>query len=205
MEKKSLNHLNQTKNNPRIVTTDNDETLDRTLDEFGPMDGIIFNVNPDINELVGGNQRTRKFKRMGAEAVITHRFAEPTQPAGSVAYGYVDLDGERHPYREVNWDRIKHEKGVLLANQHAGKNDDDMLAERYHELLSVAPDALDELFITESEVLSIQDGPVLHDDDGPVVEDKPEREKKYSKAELHRLAQNYFAPAAAAEFVEWLP
>lgn len=205
MEEKSLNNINPTRKNPRLVTPDNDEKLDRSLDEYGPMDGIVNNVNPAINELVGGNQRNVRFKRSGAKAVITHRFKEPTEPAGSVAYGYVDFGGERHPYREVFWDITKHNAGILLANQHAGENDNKALATRYEELLEVDPSALDTLFITEAQIEQLHDVLIVEDEIFNKDEKKKEHETRYTKKELLKFSTKFYAPALAEEFVKTLP
>lgn len=203
MEKKTLDHLRPTTNNPRIVMKDNSEKLDRSLDEYGPMDGIIMNVNPAINELVGGNQRTTKFRIAGAKAVITKRFDEPTH-TGTVAYGFVDLDGEQHPYREVKWDSAKHKKGIALANQHVGTNDNDLLAELYQDIALEDPDYTDELFITEEEVVGLQDGYVEHTEDGPKVPEP--KEQRWTIDDLRREREKFYNATKLDDggFVEFL-
>lgn len=186
---------------------ENSETLDRSIDEFGSVDGIVRNVNPDIDELVGGNQRTLKFAAQPTtKIVITHRYEEPTS-TGTVAVGYVKFGAERWPYREVNWDKLKHDKGVVLANQQAGTNDNDLLAERYNDILLDDPNALDDLFITPAEVEALQDGWVDHDE----PEAEPEREAgpkvpKYSLAQLITLRTAFVHETGIKDngFLQWL-
>ena len=206
---KSLDQLRPTANNPRILMQENAEKLDRSLDEMGPVDGIVMNVNPKINELVSGNQRTAKFKISGGKIILTHRFDEPTS-TGTVAYGYVEVDGERWPYREVNWGQTKHNKGVLLANQHAGDEDKDLLAERYNELLQVDPDALDMLFITPEGVDALQDGWVDHsaepEEDEGSGNSADVKSGKYSIKQLRVMRDSFSEALGRGDngFVEWL-
>jgi hypothetical protein len=202
--------LRLTDRNPRILMQDNNEKLVRSIDEMGPVDGIVMNVNPAINELVSGNQRTARFAvSYNPEVVITHRFDQPSG-TGTVAYGYVEIDGERWPYREVFWDEVKHAKGVLLANQHAGNEDPLLLAERYQELLTVDPDALETLFISEDEVERLQDGWVDHAALGEEEEEPaPAKEPKthhFSIEQLLDLRDIYASETGRGDngFVAWL-
>lgn len=207
---KNLDSLRLTDKNPRTLMAEKGEKLDRTIDEYGPLDGIVMNVNKAVNELVGGNQRTIKFKQNpAAKVVITHRFDKPTA-TGSVAYGHVEVDGERWPYREVQWDKLKHSKGVIVANQHAGDEDKDLLAERYHEILEIDADALDTLFITEDELSTLQDGWVDHDalsegEEADVGGDAP-KVKRFTITELKQELDKFSAQNMITDngFTDWL-
>lgn len=210
MEEKDLSGLRATKDNPRILMQENSEKLDRALDEFGPVDGIVMNTNPAINELVSGNQRTTKFRAAAdAKIVITQRHDEPTA-TGTVASGYVEVGDERWPYREVFWDQAKHDKGVILANQHAGENDNDLLAERFERVLAVDSEALETLFITADEVDKLQDGWVDHDAETEDEEDEPEPAKSkkttYTIKQLIDLRNSFMEATGAGDngFVAWL-
>lgn len=210
MNSKSIQSLKKTAKNPRRLMQENGEKLDRSIDEMGSVDGIVMNINPEIDELVSGNQRTEKFmKNPTASIVITHEFDEPTA-TGSVAYGYVEVDGERWPYREVWWNRAKHIKGTELANMHAGEWDNDLRAERYHELLELDEHALDSMFITAEEVESLQDGWVDHEEVAETANDPNSTPAKnsdsYTIKQLRALRNAFIAETGLddAGFIEWL-
>ena len=116
--------------NPRKISKEDFELLSSSLKEFGDLSGIIFNRT--TNEVVGGNQRTQFFKgHADCVIVITERFPEATKPAGTVAQGYVVLEGEKFTYREVEWDEKKEERANILANKVSGTWDFDLLANNW--------------------------------------------------------------------------
>jgi len=98
--------------NPRSITKDAIEGLKTSLDAFGDLGGIVFNVR--LHALVGGHQR---MSVLPADAVIEidRRYDEPTR-TGTVTEGSIVIDGERFKYREVNWEETKHAAGNIAAN-----------------------------------------------------------------------------------------
>jgi len=192
---KRLSHLNPTKDNPRTLTNDQSETLDKQLAEFGPLDGIIYNINPGVDELVGGNRRTEKFTKLhDAEIVIEMRYKEPTR-TGTIAEGYVRVGGERWSYREVDWPINKHRAAVVCANNAGGDNDLDALAEYSLDI----EDAFKELMSIDFDEL--QPAPYMEPDT-----EKPTKTKKYSTAELREMVLGFYPAQADAvmEFCDWL-
>jgi DNA modification methylase len=116
--------------NPRTVSKEKLSQLKKAMQEFGDLSGIVFNRKS--GELVGGHQRKRQFDK-SSDIVITRKFDEPTR-TGTVAEGYIILDGERFSYREVSWDRHREMAANLAANKGAGEFDSDRLGEWLKEL-----------------------------------------------------------------------
>ena len=111
--------------NPRRISPDARERLRRALDEFGDISGIVFNRS--TGHLVGANQRVSLFKEAGAQLHVESR--GPADKRGTVARGYVLLDGERYAYREVEWDLAREQAAMLAANNHAGEWEDSEVSE----------------------------------------------------------------------------
>ena len=107
--------------------------LRNSLEKFGDLGGIVLNVSPDSGQIVGGHQRVVAFREAtSVEEHIEKRYDEPTR-TGTVAEGYLLVDGERFGYREVLWDAPTEMAANLSANQQAGEFDyaevDKMLSE----------------------------------------------------------------------------
>jgi len=113
--------------NPRKITKDDFETLQKSLGEHGDLSGIIFNRTS--GNLVGGHQRTNAFKAKGA--VITSNDLPTKSKTGTVAIGYVEFEGEKFAYREVEWDSEQEARANILANKVSGQWDFDMLANAF--------------------------------------------------------------------------
>ena len=105
------------------------------MKEFGDLGGIVHDLNSD--EVPAGNQRSRimgivegsKLTGKG-EVVITEQFDEPT-PQGTVAWGYIEWEGERFSYRQVRWTERQCEAVSVIANHAGGTDDYDILANQY--------------------------------------------------------------------------
>ena len=126
--KREFKDLRAYDKNPRKITKDDFETLQKSLDEFGDLSGVIFN-RPTKN-LVGGHQRTNALKSKEATITITEEFAVPTK-SGTVAVGYIEANGERFSYREVEWTEEQEARANILANKVSGQWDFDMLANAF--------------------------------------------------------------------------
>lgn len=114
-----LNHLSENPGNPRVVSDDKLESLRKTIAEFGDLSGFVFNRRSQ--QLVGGHQRAKVFDPE-AEIIIQKRYARPSR-TGTVSVGYVDIEGERFVYREVDWDETKEKAAAIAANQNVGEWD----------------------------------------------------------------------------------
>lgn len=102
--------------NPRIVSPDALAALERSMDKYGDLGGIVFNRRS--GHLIAGHQRLKHFDP-AADVVIAERHAKPTRQ-GTVAVGHVVRAGERWPYREVDVDEPTELAMNVRANIAAG-------------------------------------------------------------------------------------
>lgn len=115
--------------NPRKITDKKLLMLGSSMEEFGDLSGIV--VNRRTGNLVGGHQR---IKCIPPHEEIKKTELKTKTKTGTVAEGYIVVDGEKWNYREVDWDEIKEKAANIAANQHGGEFDDDDLAEILREL-----------------------------------------------------------------------
>jgi ParB-like chromosome segregation protein Spo0J len=166
--------------NPRAIDAKSFENLQRSLDTYGMPQPVV--VNKRNNTIVGGHQRWEAAKALAWE---------------KVPVVYVDLDDTEE--RKLNI--------ALNDPKFQGEFDTDKLSEVLHGL---GEEDLADLDYTMEEVETLQDGYVDHaeieaEDDEDDDSGSSSKAKSYTKEDLKKLANNYYAPAAAAEFVNWLP
>lgn len=130
--KPSVKSLAQNPKNPRVITDEKLDQLTRSMEAHGDISGVVFNRR--TGHLVGGNQRSKGFDS-SSHLVISKRFDPPTKK-GTVAIGYVEQDGERFSYREVDWDENQETAAMIAANKNAGEWDDKALKEQLKNLAS---------------------------------------------------------------------
>lgn len=129
---KKLKDLNPTKGNPRLDwTTDQQEAFKKSIREFGDLSGIVYNRKS--KQLVGGNKRRAEFVEGDAAVTIVTELDKPDS-VGTVAWGYVDVNGTRFNYREVDWPRKKELAANLAANQHGADFEWQLVSEYIQEL-----------------------------------------------------------------------
>jgi hypothetical protein len=116
--------------NPRTISPEALERLGRSMAAYGDLSGLVFNRRS--GRLVGGHQRSR-YLDPAATITILERLERPS-PVGTVALGYVELDGERWAYREVDVDERTERAMNLAANAHGGRFDEFELAKALAEL-----------------------------------------------------------------------
>ncbi len=116
--------------NPRKITDEKLTLLRKAIHEHGDISGFVFNRKSKT--LVCGHQRA---KVLGPDAKITiiEQYKKPTR-TGTVATGFVDLNGERFSYREVLWDAAKEKAASIAANRNAGDWDNNLLSDWLREL-----------------------------------------------------------------------
>ena len=67
-----INSLNPAEYNPRQINNKQYEDLKASMEKFGCVDPIIININPErLNVVVGGHQRLKILRELGAEKVPT--------------------------------------------------------------------------------------------------------------------------------------
>jgi hypothetical protein len=129
MDEKKLDSLKANPKNPRRIHQHDFAALQKSIDRFGDLAGIVFNVR--TQQLVGGHQRQQAFNKLGGEnkIVITTRLEQPDD-VGTVAYGYIEYKGRQYAYREVDWDADFELAANIAANRIQGEWDMDLLARR---------------------------------------------------------------------------
>lgn len=127
---KSVDDLAHNPNNPRSITDAKVAQLAKSMDAFGDISGIVFNRRDGI--VYGGTQRTKNLSR-NAKVRITKTYAKPTDK-GTVAVGYVEHNGERFSYREVDWDADTADAAMIAANKSAGNWDKKKLTDKMRGL-----------------------------------------------------------------------
>lgn len=124
-----LRDLTPNDKNPRSITPEKLEFLARSMKEFGDLSGIVFNRTTD--RLVGGHQRVRSLQDGAIKRSQVYK--KPTS-TGTVAEGFVEIDGERYSYREVAWDETKEKAANIAANKGAGTWDLPKLSEMLKDI-----------------------------------------------------------------------
>jgi hypothetical protein len=125
-EVKTIDDLKGAKYNPRIITDKQLKGLQKSIETFGDLSGIVFNTNSGI--LVSGHQRVKTFKGKKTK-IVKHKVKDKT---GTVALGYVEVYEDGHaepikvPYREVNWNAKNTEIAANIAANMAGGNFDQV-------------------------------------------------------------------------------
>lgn len=140
-DNKKLDSLKANPKNPRRIHQHDFAALQKSIDTFGDLAGIVYNVR--TQQLVGGHQRQQAFNKLGGEnkIVITTRLEQPDD-VGTVAYGYIDYKGRQYGYREVDWDADFELAANIAANRIQGEWDMDLLAEADFHLFENNPDLL---------------------------------------------------------------
>ncbi len=99
--------------NPRKITDSKLNSLKKSLETFGDLGGIVFNVRS--NQLVGGHQRV---KTLSPDWKITK--SPKKDKTGTVAVGSIETPWGNLSYREVDWDGNKESLANIAANKHGG-------------------------------------------------------------------------------------
>ena len=116
--------------NPRQITRQQYDDLQKWLDELGDLSGIVHEVQTD--ELVGGNMRSSVFDLSQCEVHIVEEYDVPDKQ-GTIALGYVIWRGHKYSYRQVVWDAEKIERANLIANKAGGDWNFEILANQFDE------------------------------------------------------------------------
>ena len=90
-----INSLNPAEYNPRQISNKQYEDLKASMEKFGCVDPIIININPErLNVVVGGHQRLRILRELGAEKVPTvsvNLSEEDERELNAVSYTHLTL------------------------------------------------------------------------------------------------------------------
>ena len=118
-----LGDLKPNKRNPRKISRKQQEALKKSLDKFGDLSGFVYNRR--TKQMISGHQKT-KISPENSVVTIEKRYDTPTK-ALTVAEGYVDINGEKFKYREVDAPEDWEIEAMLAANKHGGEWDEDIL------------------------------------------------------------------------------
>jgi hypothetical protein len=170
METKNINELTPNVKNPRIISKHDYAALKKSIQEFGDLSGIVFNVT--TQRLVGGHQRTTSFKDLAGEKniVITQRF-DGANSFGTVAVGYLTYKSEFFAYREVAWDEAREMAANIAANRIQGQFDNDLLAEAVYDIKQADESLLALTGQTEKEIENLLKASGAIDSDDEAQED----------------------------------
>lgn len=127
---KQLKDLRPNPQNPRKISDEELENLKKSLEEFGDLSGFVYNRR--TNQLIGAHQRAKVLPK-DAQVFIDKNYTAPTK-TGTVAEGWIEINEERHKYREVDVDEQREKAMNIAANKHGGEFDMPMLTEWLHEL-----------------------------------------------------------------------
>jgi hypothetical protein len=106
MNIKNLSDLKEAKYNPRVISDKALSGLKYSLEEFGDLSGITFNIQ--TGNLVTGHQRTKALKEKYGDLEIIHLYNDT---------GIIKTpDGNEHRVRFVNWDLDKEKAANIAAN-----------------------------------------------------------------------------------------
>lgn len=152
---KNINELHEASYNPRTMSKHDREALRKSLERFGDLSGIVFNRR--TQNLVGGHQRIKAFKKAKNPKVSIEMKYDPPTQAGTVARGVITIEGFDEPftYREVDWEIHHEEAANIAANRIAGEFDVKRLAEITKDLMDFDPDLAVATGQTDAEVQSL--------------------------------------------------
>lgn len=149
-KKLQVKDLSANPHNPRKISDAKLKQLAKSMEEYGDISGIVFNRR--TGNLVGGNQRSKDLDET-SKVKITKTYPVPSR-TGTIAIGYIDHQGERFSYREVDWSLEKETGAMLAANKNAGEWDKDILNETLKSLSSFDLDFDLELTMFDEDELS---------------------------------------------------
>jgi hypothetical protein len=106
--------------NPRTISDERLEKLGESMERWGDLGGLVFNRRS--GRLVGGHQRR---SHLPGDAEIELAGVRRVRPdsQGTVAVGFVVLDGQRWAYREVDVDAATEAQMNIAANVQRGEWD----------------------------------------------------------------------------------
>jgi hypothetical protein len=122
---RTISSANVNPENPRKITDIELEKLSDSLKRFGDLSGIV--LNRTTRQLVGGHQRISAFKQSEVPVTLTEELPKPDR-TGTIAYGFIELNGTRYGYREVVWTKAQERVANIAANKLGGDWDNQLLA-----------------------------------------------------------------------------
>jgi DNA modification methylase len=125
----NLKNLLPNVQNPRRITDEKLKMMEKSLKKFGELNCFVFNRRS--KQLLSGHQRQKVM--LEGNIVIERRLDEPSE-CFTTAEGYVEYNGERFKYREVDMDDPTEKAANIAANRHGGEFDLSALNDWLNEL-----------------------------------------------------------------------
>ena len=116
----NISDLKPNPKNPRKITEKKLKAFRKSLEEFGDLSGIVFNMR--TNHLIGGHMRV---------ALLQDAKVQISQDS---EMGVITKDGISYSLRVVDWDEDKELAANIAANKGAGEWDYQQLTEWMHDL-----------------------------------------------------------------------
>lgn len=216
MPSHTFDRLQDNPNNPRTITQKKAAALKRALARFGDLGGFVLNRRDGT--LISGHQRRAALEDVAGAVHIEREYPEASA-TGTVAEGYVDVNGERFAYREVDWDPQTAKAASLAANNPAGSWSmpalEGWLAELNEEGFAMDLTMFDEaelrMYLPKPDASPPAPAAQGHDFDpqtGEVVEfvaqDKPRRERPGKDMRTLQLFYDNHTHAKVMELIEGL-
>lgn len=127
---KTVNDLKAASYNPRVITPKQLAQLQASIERYGDLSGVVFNVARGV--LVSGHQRLKTVASKRRKIVrLTQNKKPDTQ--GTISVGFIEVqetDGSvtKIPYREVHWsDKLAEMAANVAANAAGGDFDQNKL------------------------------------------------------------------------------
>jgi len=188
--------------NPNRMTPEDREGLKRALAEFGDLSGIIWNRRTGL--LVAGHQRMSVLGQIKPEKTLVLQTPDQT---GTVATGYIEADGRRYSYREVEWDEARAHQAMLAANRwgRRGHDDQEVLVGLLEDLQTAGLD----IDLTGYDADDLTD--ILGSDDTPETSAQPHIDKaeelqakwKTEVGQIWQVGQHRIACGSATDPETW--
>lgn len=129
---KKLEAFKPAKYNPRKITSVALKALNKSIEEFGDLSGVV--INKKTNTIVAGHQRITTLKDK-KNRIVTEPFKDNF---GTVEVGFIEVKSEsgllKVPLRIVEWDVRKEKLANIAANNHGGEFDNQKLGKLLAEL-----------------------------------------------------------------------
>lgn len=133
MANKRLKDFKKAEYNPRKITDQELSSLDKSIQEFGDLSGVV--INERTNTIIAGHQRIKTFDSKKTKIVTE----EHKDNLGTTAIGHIKVkndDGEvfNVPLRMVDWDARREKLANIAANNQGGEFDNQKLGKLLAEL-----------------------------------------------------------------------
>lgn len=148
--------------NPRSITDEQLGKLNKSLEAYGDLSGVIFNRR--TRKQIGGHQR---IKLVDEDAEVDCKYFTRDKQ-GTVGLGHVvTKQFGKIPYREVDWPKELEMAAMIAANTNAGDWEENQLRENLRlisesegidpETIMLEPDFLEKIFAEDTLDLNVQE------------------------------------------------